>query len=70
MYSECMCINFIFQVVSFTKMPVKVLDIKEKIQSQHSIPKSFQLIYFNDKSIEDGQTLTELGLNSGDTLEV
>lgn len=51
-------------------MPVKVLDIKEQIQNLFSIPKSFQLIYFNEKSIEDDQTLTEVGLKSGDTLEV
>ena len=49
---------------------MKVLDIKEKIQNQFDIPKSFQLIYFKEKSIEDEQTLTEIGLNSGDTLEV
>ena len=58
------------QVVPFWKAPVKVLDIKEKIQSEFDIPKSFQLIYFKGKSIEDEETLSELGLNSGDTLEV
>ena len=51
-------------------MPVKVLEIKEKIQCQFDIPKSFQFIYFKEKCIEDDQTLTEVGLNSGDTLEV
>ena len=51
-------------------MPVKVLEIKEKIQCQFDIPKSFQLMYFKEKCIEDDQTLTEVGLNSGDTLEV
>ena len=49
---------------------MKVLDIKEKIQSEFDIPKSFQLIYFKGKSIEDEETLSELDLNSGDTLEV
>ena len=58
------------RVVPFWKMPVKVLDIKEKIQHEYNIPKSFQLIYFRGKSLENEQTISEIGLYSGDALEV
>ena len=58
------------RVVPFWKMPVKVSDIKEKIQNEFNIPKSFQLIYFRGKSVENDQTLSEIGLFSGDALEV
>ena len=49
---------------------MKVSDIKEKIQNEFNIPKSFQLIYFRGKSVENEQTLSEIGLFSGDALEV
>ena len=58
------------KVVPFWKMPVKIVDIKEKIQNEYNIPKSFQLIYFRGKAVENEQTLSEIGLYSGDTLEV
>lgn len=58
------------KVVSFWKMPVKISDIKEKIQNEFDIPKCFQVIYFRGKSVENEQTLSEIGLFSGDSLEV
>lgn len=58
------------KVVPFWKMPVKVVDIKEKIQNEYNIPKSFQLIYFRGKAVDNEQTLSGIGLYSGDTLEV
>ena len=58
------------RVVPFWKMPVKVADIKEKIQNEFNIPKSFQLIYFRGKCLESEQTINEIRLFSGDSLEV
>ena len=58
------------KVVPFWKMPVKVADIKEKLQNEYNIPKSFQVIHFRGKTLENEQTLAEIGLYSGDTLEV
>ena len=58
------------KVVPFWKMPVKIVDIKEKIQNEYNIPKSFQLIYFRGKAVDNEQTLSGIGLYSGDTLEV
>lgn len=58
------------KVVPFWKMPVKVQDIKEKMQNEYNIPKSFQEICFRGKTVENEQTLSEIGLFSGDSLEV
>lgn len=58
------------KIVPFWKMPVKIVDIKEKIQNEYNIPKTFQLIYFRGKTMDNEQTLSEIGLYSGDTLEV